>query len=170
MLSIITLLPCSIPAPNGYCRPGFNCESVMNASCDFSLRAQLLLCNDRFCARDPRVNATLQLWSKMSNATWSLLPVTTFQLLTKQDCQLASPRRWTNWWREQLPVIAVGRTIARKANTIGKYAAENGNTAAIKRFNGQSIVRLFKKHYQVRTRITCTRWVWPNIARTKHNY
>ena len=25
-----------------HCRPGFNCESLINANCDFSLRAQLL--------------------------------------------------------------------------------------------------------------------------------
>ena len=46
-----------------------------------------------------------------------------------------------------------------KANTIGKYAAENGNAATIKRFKashdiGKITGRLFKKRYRPRTRIT----------------
>ena len=30
---------------DSYRRPGFNCESLINANCDFSLRSQLLECN-----------------------------------------------------------------------------------------------------------------------------
>ena len=93
---------------------------------------QLLLPNDRFCVCNPRVNATLQLQSEMSILGY-LKPVTgnTFQLIMKQDCLPASPRRWTSQWKEQLPVIAMRRTMEQKANTIGKYAAGNGNAAAL---------------------------------------
>ena len=63
--------------------------------------------------------------------------------------------------------------MVRKANTIGKYAAENGNTAAIKRFKashdiGESTVQLFKKWYGLRSKIMW--WVWSNVAHTKCNY
>ena len=72
-----------------------------------------------------------------------------------------------------MPVIAMPRTMARKENAIGKYAAENGNAASIKRFKAshgieESIVRLFRKHYRFCTRIT--QWVWSNVAHTKCNY
>ena len=54
-----------------------------------------------------------------------------------------------------------------KANRIGRYAAEIGNTAAIKRFTvshdiGESTAQLFKKCYRLHTRIMW--WVWSNIA------
>ena len=49
-------------------------------------------------------------------------------------------------------VIAVCRIMARKANTIRKYAAKSSNAAAIKRYKashdiGESTVPLFKKSY-----------------------
>ena len=57
---------------------------------------------------------------------------------TKQDCRPASPMRLTSGWREQLPeqlpVIAMHWTMLQKANTIGKYAVENGTAATIKKF------------------------------------
>ena len=122
----------------GYRRLGFNCESLINANCNFSPRSQLLLCNDRFCVHNSRVNATLQLRPKMIILHY-LKPVTnnTFQLITKQDCRAASPRRWTSQRKEQLQVIAVHRTMAQKANRIDKYATENGNAAALG--DGQTI-------------------------------
>ena len=65
-----------------YHRPGFNCESLINANCDFSLKAQLLEHN-YYYAMINSVHVTHMLtllcscdqkWA--SYATWSLLPVT----------------------------------------------------------------------------------------------
>ena len=56
----------------------------------------------------------------------------TFQLMTKQDCRPAITKdAWTSRRKQQLNVIALRRTMEQKANTIGKYAAENGNAAAL---------------------------------------
>ena len=68
-----------------------------------------------------------------------------------------------------MPIIAVRRPMARKANTIVRYAAENGNAATIKRFKeshdiGDSTVQLFKKPYGLYTkRVVLSAWK-PEIA------
>ena len=72
-----------------------------------------------------------------------------------------------------MPVIAVGRTMAQKAYVIGKYAAENGNAATIKKFKAshdieESTVRLINESHWLCIRII--QWVWSNVARTKNNY
>ena len=82
-----------------YRRPGFNCECLINANFDFSLRARLLDCN-YYCSIINSVHVThlltlnLQVRSKM-NILRYLKPVTgnTFQLLMKEDCRPASPRK-----------------------------------------------------------------------------
>ena len=85
---------------------------------------QLLLRNDRFCAHDPRVNLPY------------LKPVTGNNLPTPDKAGLlASITKEMNQSMER--AIAGNSRVPDngvKANTIGKYAAENGNTAAIKRF------------------------------------
>ena len=62
--------------------------------------------------------------------------------------------------------------MAQKANMIGKYTAENGNAAAIKKYKAsheitESTVPLFKKIYH-----QIMQWVWSNVPHTctKCNY
>ena len=150
-----------------YCAVGWVLIARVYNKCElrFSPRAQLLLCNDRFREHDPRVNATLPLRSKMSILRY-LKPVTGNSLPTPDEARpSASITKEVNQSVERAiadnrhaPIIAMHRTMARKANTIGKYAAENGKAAAIKSFKAsldirESIMRLFKKSYQLRTRI-----------------
>ena len=72
-----------------------------------------------------------------------------------------------------MPVIAMHWTMPQKANTIGKYAVENGTAGTIKKFEashdiGERTVPLFKKRYWLRTRLK--QWVWSNVVHTKRNY
>ena len=107
-----------------YRRLGFNCESILNANYDFSLREQILEHNFYYAMIDSvhvipvltLLHSCDQRWA--SCATWSLLPVTTFQILSKQDCRPASSRRWTSQWREQLPVLPCTRQWRKHSATI----------------------------------------------------
>ena len=77
----------------------------MNANCDFSLsaiiRTQLLLRNDRFHARDPCVNTTLQLQSMLSILRY-LKPVTGQNLPTPDEAGLqAGITKEVNQWVER---------------------------------------------------------------------
>ena len=163
-----------------YCRLGFNCESIMNVNCNFSPKAQLLECNYYYAMIDSaHTTHMLMLFcscnqKSASYPTWSLLPVTTFQLLTKQDRRPASPSRWTSRSREQLPVIAMCWTMARKANTIGKDAAENDNAATIKRFKASHDIEESTPLVTIQEALTTPYKnhvvVWSNVACTKRNY
>ena len=68
--------------PGSYRRPGFNCESIINANCDFSPRAQLLKCTYYYAMIDSvHVTHILMLLCRCdqrqaSFATLSLLLVT----------------------------------------------------------------------------------------------
>ena len=134
----------------------------------------LLLPSDQFCSRDPRLNATLQLRSKMSILRY-LKPVIGNSLPTPDEAGLsASIIKEINQSGERA-VVSNRRAPdnGAKGKCDRKYAAENGNAAGIKRFKAsheiwESTVRLLNKRYRLRTNIT--KWVWSNVARIKPNY
>ena len=100
-----------------YRKPGFNCESMINANCDISPRTQLLIGNDRLYTGDPRVNATLQL-RKMS-ILLSLKPVTGNNLPTPDKAGLsANITKEVNQWVEK--AIGINRRAADNV-VKGKY-------------------------------------------------
>ena len=82
-----------------YRRPGFNCESLINANCDFSLKVQLLEHNYYYAMIDS-VHVThvlMLLAAAIEDEHLTLLqacyPDNTFRFLTRQECWPASPWR-----------------------------------------------------------------------------